>query len=98
MLAYAIWNWGYRQGTTDLSIGKSVLKFKVVSEKTGQSIGFGLSIVRPLAHIVDSLPFCIGYLFPCGTPSGRLLPTRSWHPCPPSGTAHGSEWCRGLAP
>ena len=53
-LAYAVWNYGYRQGTTGSSIGKSVMKFKVVSEKTWQPIGFGLSIVRQLAHIVDA--------------------------------------------
>jgi uncharacterized RDD family membrane protein YckC len=63
-LAYAIWNWGYRQGTTGSSIGKSVLKFKVVAESTGAPIGFGLSIVRQLAHIVDTIICYIGYLFP----------------------------------
>ncbi|MGY4711253.1 RDD family protein [Mycolicibacterium sp. CBM1] len=62
--AFALWNYGYRQGTTGSSIGKSVLKFKVISEKTGQPIGFGLSIVRQLAHIVDSIICYIGYLFP----------------------------------
>ena len=44
-----LWNYGYRQGTTGSSIGKSIMKFKVVSEKTGQPIGFGMSIVRQLA-------------------------------------------------
>jgi hypothetical protein len=39
-IAYLIWNYGYRQGTTGSSIGKSIMKFKVVSEKTGQPIGF----------------------------------------------------------
>lgn len=63
-LAYGIWNYGYRQGTTGSSIGKSVLKFKVVSEATGQPIGFGMSIVRQLAHFVDSIICNIGYLFP----------------------------------
>ncbi|WP_233211596.1 RDD family protein, partial [Mycobacterium sp. shizuoka-1] len=62
--AFAIWNLGYRQGTTGSSIGKSVLKFKVISEKTGQPIGFGLSIVRQLAHFVDAIICYIGYLFP----------------------------------
>jgi uncharacterized RDD family membrane protein YckC len=62
--AYAIWNHGYRQGTTGSSIGKSIMKFKVVSEKTGQPIGFGMSIVRQLAHIVDTIICYIGYLFP----------------------------------
>ena len=63
-LAYGIWNFGYRQGTTGSSIGKSALKFKVVSEATGQPIGFGMSIVRQLAHIIDGAILCIGYLFP----------------------------------
>ncbi|MBV8927591.1 MAG: RDD family protein [Mycobacteriaceae bacterium] len=63
-LAYAIWNLGYRQGTTGSSIGKSVLKFKVVSEKTGQPIGFGMSIIRQIAHVVDAIICYIGFLFP----------------------------------
>jgi uncharacterized RDD family membrane protein YckC len=63
-LAYVIWNYGYRQGTTGSSIGKSVLKFKVVGEATGQPIGFGMSIVRQIAHLVDAIIFYIGFLFP----------------------------------
>jgi uncharacterized RDD family membrane protein YckC len=63
-LAYAIWNYGHRQGTTGSSVGKSMMKFKVISEKTGQPIGFVMSIVRQLAHIVDSAVCYIGYLFP----------------------------------
>jgi uncharacterized RDD family membrane protein YckC len=64
VLIYVIWNFGYRQGTTGSSIGKSIMKFKVVSERTGQPIGFGLSIVRQLAHIIDGAICYIGYLFP----------------------------------
>jgi uncharacterized RDD family membrane protein YckC len=63
-LAYLVWNYGYRQGTTGSSIGKSLMKFKVVSENTGQPIGFGMSVVRQLAHVVDAILLCIGYLFP----------------------------------
>ena len=63
-LVYLVWNYGYRQGTTGSSIGKSIMKFKVVSEKTGQPIGFGMSIVRQLAHFVDGVICYIGYLFP----------------------------------
>lgn len=62
--AYSIWNFGYRQGTTGSSIGKSAMKFKVVSQATGQPIGFGLSIVRQMAHFVDGIIMGIGYLFP----------------------------------
>ncbi|WP_375488358.1 RDD family protein, partial [uncultured Mycobacterium sp.] len=63
-LAYVVWNYGYRQGTTGSSIGKSLMKFKVVSENNGQPIGFGMSVVRQLAHLVDSIICYIGYLFP----------------------------------
>ncbi|WP_343600758.1 RDD family protein [Mycobacterium sp.] len=63
-LAYAVWNFGYRQGTTGSSIGKSVMKFTVVSETTGRPIGFGLSVVRELAHLVDAAICYVGFLFP----------------------------------
>ena len=33
VLAYVVWNFGYRQGMTGSSVGKSIMKFKVVSEK-----------------------------------------------------------------
>ena len=63
-VAYVVWNNGYRQGTTGSSIGKSMMKFKVVSENTGQPIGFGMSVARQLAHFVDAVICYIGYLFP----------------------------------
>ena len=63
-LAYLVWNYGYRQGTTGSSLGKSVMKIAVVSEVTGRPIGFGRSVVRQLAHGVDAIIVGIGYLFP----------------------------------
>ena len=72
-LAYLIWNYGYRQGTTGSSIGKSIIKFKIVSKKTWQPIGFGLSIVRQLAHIADTLICYIGYLLPLWDPKRQTL-------------------------
>jgi uncharacterized RDD family membrane protein YckC len=51
-LAYLIWNLGYRQGGTGSSIGKSVMKFKVVGENTGEPIGFGMSVMRELLNAV----------------------------------------------
>ncbi|GAB3036474.1 RDD family protein [Mycobacterium bourgelatii] len=63
-LAYVVWNFGYKQGTTGSSIGKGIMKFKVVSEATGQPLGFGMSLVRQLAHIADGLACYIGYLWP----------------------------------
>ena len=70
--AYWIWNWGYRQGTTGQSIGKSVLKFKVVSEKTWQPIGFGMSVVRQIAHFLDGICY-IGYLWPLWDPKRQTF-------------------------
>jgi uncharacterized RDD family membrane protein YckC len=73
-MAFAVWNYGYRQGTTGQSIGKSIMKFKVVSEKTGQPIGFGMSIVRQILHgVVDSAICGIGYLFPLWDPKRQTL-------------------------
>jgi uncharacterized RDD family membrane protein YckC len=63
-IVYMIWNLGYKQGTTGSSIGKSMMHFKVVSEATGQPIGFGMSLVRQLAHALDGAICYIGYLFP----------------------------------
>ncbi len=72
-LVYVVWNYGYRQGTTGSSIGKSVLKFKVVSENTGQPLGFGLSVLRQITHVVDAVPFYTGYLFPLWTAKRQTL-------------------------
>jgi uncharacterized RDD family membrane protein YckC len=63
-LAYLVWDYGYRQGTTGSSIGKSVMKIKVVSEVTGQPLGFGMSVLRQIAHFVDALICFIGFLLP----------------------------------
>ena len=65
---YLIWNLGYRQGKTGSSIGKSIMKFKVISEKTGQPIGFWLSIVREILYSIASylcgVLWLIAVLFP----------------------------------
>jgi len=72
-LVYLVWNYGYRQGTTGSSIGKSVLRFKLVSENTGKPLGFGLSLLRQITHVVDAVPFYIGYLFPLWTAKRQTL-------------------------
>jgi uncharacterized RDD family membrane protein YckC len=63
-LAFCLWNWGYRQGKTGYSVGKSLLKFKVVSEKTWQPIGVGQSVARLLVHFFIDSFFYIGFLWP----------------------------------
>ncbi len=77
IVAYWIWNLGYRQGTTGSSIGKSVMKFKVISEKTGQPIGFGMSIVRELIYWVAAVAcgilWLVAVLFPLWDPKRQTL-------------------------
>jgi uncharacterized RDD family membrane protein YckC len=64
MIAFVVWNSGYRQGTTGQSIGKQWLGIRLVGAQTGRPVGFGLAFARQLAHILDGIPFYLGYLWP----------------------------------
>lgn len=64
VLGLAIWNLLLRQGRTGWSVGKQVLGIRLIGEKTGEPIGPGLTFVRALCHILDSLPCYLGYLWP----------------------------------
>jgi uncharacterized RDD family membrane protein YckC len=64
VLGIAIWNMIIRQGRTGWSIGKQVIGIRLIGEATGQPIGPGLTFVRALCHILDSLPCYLGYLWP----------------------------------
>ena len=67
-LVYILWNFGLRQGSTGSSVGKSIMKFKVVSEKTGQPLGFGMSFVRELVYLaiylLCGIVWLVAVLFP----------------------------------
>ena len=63
-LAFNIYNLLIRQGRTGYTFGKTAVGIKLVSISTGQPIGAGLSFVRQLAHIVDSLACYLGWLWP----------------------------------
>jgi hypothetical protein len=76
--AYWIWNLGYRQGTTGSSIGKSIQKFKIVNESTGQPVGFGWSVVRELIYWVGAglcfgILWLVAVLFPLWDPKRQTL-------------------------
>ena len=49
-----------------------MLKFKVVSERTGQPIGFGMSVVRQIAHLLDAI-FFIGFVLPLFTAKRQTI-------------------------
>lgn len=61
---FVIWNSCFRQGRTGQSIGKSLIGTYLIKERDGQYTGAGLAFARQIAHIVDSLPCYIGYLWP----------------------------------
>ena len=63
-IGFAGWNLGYQQGLTGQSLGKSMMKIKIVAEDTGLPTGVGPSLLRLLAHGIDGFICCIGYLFP----------------------------------
>lgn len=76
-LAFVLWNRGFRQGTTGSSIGKGILRCKVVGEETGQPIGAGKSIGRELLYIVAYLlagiVWLVAVLFPLWDPKRQSL-------------------------
>jgi uncharacterized RDD family membrane protein YckC len=72
-LGYFLWNYGYRQGTCGASIGKSILRFRVVSESTSQPIGFVMATIRQIMHIVDAAICFVGFLVPLWDPKRQTL-------------------------
>ena len=76
------------------------MKFKVVSEKTWQPIGFGMSIVRQIAHFVDAAICYIGFFFPLWDPKRQTLADKIMttvcvplNPQPPVRRAAGRNSC-----
>lgn len=63
-IAWFVYNWVIRQGSTGQTVGKKVLGIAMLSADTHQPVGGGLSFARQLVHIVDALPCGLGYLWP----------------------------------
>lgn len=57
-------NSGVRQGATGQTIGKRALGIRLVGVSTRQPVGPGRSVLRLVAHLLDTLPFLLGYLWP----------------------------------
>ncbi len=64
ILGFMAYNSWYLQGTTGQSFGKKIAKTKLISEQSGQPVGFGNAFVRHLCHFIDGLPCGAGYLAP----------------------------------
>ncbi len=63
-IAISVWNVGYRQGTTGQSLGKKWMGISVVSEPSGQPLGFGMSIVRWVLSSALGGACFLNYLWP----------------------------------
>jgi uncharacterized RDD family membrane protein YckC len=70
LLAFAVWNSGYRQGTTGQSIGRRIARTKLVKIETGAPVGFGMALLRQICHGVE---FGIGYLWPLWDPKRQTF-------------------------
>lgn len=62
IVGYLVWNFGYRQGRTGASLGKTALRCRVVDQTSGAPIGFARSLLRQAVHLTDLS--IIGYLWP----------------------------------
>ena len=67
-LVFPLWNRGIRQGATGSSIGKQILKCKVVDDVSRQPTGSGKGLARELVYLVFawacSLLWLVAVLFP----------------------------------
>jgi len=65
---FPLWNRGIRQGSTGSSIGKQIMKCKVVDDASRQPTGSGKGLARELIYIVFawacSLLWLVAVLFP----------------------------------
>jgi uncharacterized RDD family membrane protein YckC len=63
-LVFGLWNQVFRQGKTGQTIGKQIVGIKLIREQDGQPVGAGMAFLRGLAHVLDSIPCYIGFLWP----------------------------------
>ncbi|MCW2755196.1 MAG: hypothetical protein JWQ32_2607 [Marmoricola sp.] len=63
-LAFLMWNSVIRQGHQGASLGKSWVGLRVIEEESGHEMGVPRSFARTLLHIVNAIPFALGYLWP----------------------------------
>jgi uncharacterized RDD family membrane protein YckC len=55
---------GYLDGTKGQTPGKRVVGVRVVREQDGALLGFGMGIVRQVAHFVDTIACFLGWFWP----------------------------------
>ncbi len=85
-LGYALWNFGLRQGRSGASIGKSLLRIRVVDATTRGPIGFWRAVIRQLTHAVNVATLGIGYLWPLWDRRGQTFADKLMSTVSVSGT------------
>ncbi len=58
-----IWNRLIRQGKTGQSIGKQVMKIRLIKSDTGLPVGAGTALLREICHALDNFLY-LGWLWP----------------------------------
>ncbi|HWU33558.1 MAG TPA: RDD family protein [Marmoricola sp.] len=62
--AFALWNQVFKQGRTGQTIGKKAVNITLLKEGAGQPLGPGVTFGRQLLHVLDSMSFYLGWLWP----------------------------------
>lgn len=63
LFIFQVWN-RWIKGGRGQTIGRKMVGITLLGEETGQPIGTGMAFVRDLAHVLDSLAFYVGWLWP----------------------------------
>ncbi|MFC4084275.1 RDD family protein [Amycolatopsis samaneae] len=63
-LGWTVYNRWIQGGNTGQSLGKRILKIKLVKEDTAQPLGAGGAFLRDICHILDSAICYLGFLWP----------------------------------
>jgi uncharacterized RDD family membrane protein YckC len=64
LAATAVWNLLLRQGRTGWSVGKQLVGIRLLHGVTGAPPGPGVALLRQVAHLLDTLPCYLGWLWP----------------------------------
>lgn len=72
-LALGFWDVVVRQGRTGQTLGKSWLRVRVVRGDDGSLLGAPMTAIRAVAHVVDAIPFFLGFLWPLWDRRGQTF-------------------------